>query len=86
MNAVQIGIAIGWLGAISYIAGYLLLALRVLSANTVFYHLINAFGAIGLIVNAYIIKDIPNVVVNLAWLLIGLFAIVDIRRRLKEKY
>lgn len=67
--------AIGWLGAGSYILAYFLLSIRGIKADTLFYHALNIIGAIGLIVNAYILDDLPNIIVNIVWLCIGIIAI-----------
>ena len=45
----------------------------------------NMLGAIGLIVNAFHFSDYPNVVTNLLWLGIGLFAVITIGLRRNRK-
>lgn len=77
-------VTIGWTGAILYIIGYLLLSFRIIKATSILYHLINILGAMGLIFNAYFLKDNPNLIVNLAWLAIGTLAIIDIVRKKNE--
>ncbi|RAK02927.1 CBU_0592 family membrane protein [Larkinella arboricola] len=64
----------GWLGVLSYLAAYLLLALRILRADTLTYHCLNVVGATGLIINSLHTHDRQSIVVNVAWLLIGLWA------------
>ena len=64
----------GWAGVLFYLIGYLLLALKKISADRYAYHILNALGAIGLVINAVFHKDNPNIVVNAAWLLIAAYA------------
>jgi hypothetical protein len=75
----------GWLGVLAYLIAYLLLALRILRADTLSYHLMNVIGAIGLIVNSLHTQDRQSIVVNVAWLLIGLWALYRIYR-LRRSY
>lgn len=65
---------IGWLGAITFIAAYFLLSVRVLKASGVLYHLLNAVGGLCLVINAIYLHDNPTFVVNLVWMLIALVA------------
>lgn len=74
-------IVTGWVGAVMYILAYLLLTLGKLKANSVAYHFLNVLGALGLIANAFHFNDYPNVVTNLLWLGIGVFALFSIRAR-----
>ncbi len=66
---------VGWLGVIFYIMAYLLLSIGKLTAGNPRFHLLNVLGAIGLITDSAYHRDSPNLVVNLVWLLIGIFAI-----------
>lgn len=66
---------IGWLGVIFYIMAYLLLSIGKLTPGNPLFHLLNILGATGLITDSAYHKDSPNLVVNVVWLLIGLFAI-----------
>lgn len=65
----------GWLGTFFYILAYLLLTLRKIKSHQKIYHLMNVFGALGLIANALHLRDMPSLVVNIVWLGIGLLAI-----------
>jgi hypothetical protein len=67
--------ALGWLGTLAYLAGYLLLSIDKISASGKLYHLLNIAGAIGLICNALYFVDYPNIVVNVVWMAIAFFAI-----------
>ncbi|GAB3327025.1 hypothetical protein GCM10027299_26980 [Larkinella ripae] len=70
----------GWLGVLSYLSAYLLLSLRILRSDTFVYHALNVIGAVGLIVNSWHTHDRQSIAVNVAWLLIGLWAVYRIRR------
>ncbi|WP_254560514.1 CBU_0592 family membrane protein [Dyadobacter diqingensis] len=65
----------GWLGVIFYVFAYLLLSTGMLKANSYRFHSLNILGAIGLIINSAYYGDKPNLVVNVIWLIIGIFAI-----------
>lgn len=69
---------IGWLGAILYIVAYFLLTIEVISSSSFTYHFLNVLGAIGLTINACYLKDSPNIIVNLVWLLIAMSAICNL--------
>lgn len=74
---------LGWVGSISYLAGYFLLTTKKISANRPFFHILNIIGAIGLVVNAVHFKDYPNVAVNIVWGIIALVAILAMRPKIK---
>ncbi|WP_346318543.1 hypothetical protein [Chitinophaga sp. YIM B06452] len=76
---------IGWAGVLFYLIGYLLLALKKISADKYAYHILNALGAIGLVTNAVFHKDNPNIVVNGAWLLIAVYAAREVFLRKPPK-
>lgn len=65
---------IGWSGVFFYLIAYLLLVLKKISPDGYTYHIMNAIGAIGLIVNAFSLHDVPNIAVNAAWLTIAAYA------------
>lgn len=78
-------VLVGWAGAVMYILAYLLLTLGKLKGNSILYHLLNVMGALGLIANAFHFNDYPNMVTNLLWLGIGLFALITIVSRGKGR-
>ena len=80
---------IGWLGAVSYIIGYFLLSTKKLSSDQIIYHALNALGGICLVVNSVFLNDSPNFVVNLIWMGIAIYSIIQIfklRFRKGEKF
>jgi len=72
---------IGWIGTLAYIVAYLLLSLGKLKPEQKAYHLLNIFGAVGLIVNAIHLDDYPNIIVNIVWFAIGFTALISIARK-----
>jgi len=75
---------VGWVGSIAYLLAYLLLSLNRLKAEKPLYHLLNMIGALGLILHALDLKDYPNLVVNMAWGIIAITAVVFIIRRQRK--
>ena len=65
----------GWIGIFFYLFAYLLLSLRKIKGEGLPYHIMNIIGAIGLTFNALHLKDYPNVVVNVVWIVIAVMAI-----------
>jgi membrane-bound ClpP family serine protease len=65
----------GWAGALLFIIAYLFLLLEIFSTEKKMYHIVNALGAVCLLVNALYINDTPNLVVNFVWLIIAIFSI-----------
>jgi len=75
---------IGWCGAIIFIIAYFLLSAGYLSAKRPLYHILNVIGGLCLVINAATLKDFPNILVNIVWALIALFAIYRIIKQPKK--
>ncbi|MEH6659911.1 CBU_0592 family membrane protein [Leeuwenhoekiella marinoflava] len=75
---------IGWLGAVIFIAAYLLLSLEYISAKTKWYHILNGLGAVCLVINAFYLDDYPNIVVNGVWGMLALIAVYKRKHSVKE--
>jgi len=71
----------GWAGTLSYLAAYSLLSFNKLKADQPLYHILNILGAAGLTYNALVLKDYPNIIVNVAWAMIASWAIFTIQGR-----
>jgi membrane-bound ClpP family serine protease len=76
---------IGWAGVAFYLVGYFLLVVKRISADKYTYHILNALGAVGLIINAVSLKDNPNIVVNVVWLLMAIYAVCNVFRGVANK-
>jgi hypothetical protein len=68
----------GWLGMFLIILDYFLLSLKKLKFNSVPYNLLNLFGGIGMLINAFYTKLWPVVVLNIFWIGIAVFSIYKI--------
>jgi len=72
---------LGWIGTFAYLIAYLLLSTGKLKGDQKLYHMLNIMGAIGLTYNAVALSDYPNVIVNIVWAVIAVWAILLIQRR-----
>ena len=68
-------IIIGWLGVILCTMGYLLLSTKVIKAERRGFQLFNIIGGGCLVITAIYSNDLPNVVANLLWMFIGVYAL-----------
>lgn len=71
----------GWAGTLSYLIAYSLLSFNKLKASQPLYHILNILGALGLTYNALVLKDYPNIIVNVAWAMIASWAIFTLQGR-----
>jgi hypothetical protein len=67
--------SIGWLGVVLCTVGYLLLSVKVLSAESRIFQLLNIMGGLCLVATAIDSDDLPNAVANLLWMFIGVYAL-----------
>lgn len=79
----------GWGGVIFYVSAYFLLSIGILKANGYLFHLLNIIGATGLIIDSSFHGDMPNLVVNVVWLIIAIAAtsrryILSLRRQNRD--
>jgi hypothetical protein len=77
-KALLVGDIVGWIGAASLIAAYLLISFCGVSADTFLYQILNVVGAVGLLVLAFARKAYPSAATNIVWLLIGALAILGL--------
>ncbi len=68
----------GYYGAAAVIGGYFLVSFSVISADSIWYQLLNLTGALGLLLDSRYHKAKPSVVINSIWTLIAFVAIVNI--------
>jgi hypothetical protein len=71
---------VGWAGSISVVAAYAMLSMQRVSAKSKLYQVLNIFGSICLIINTIFYSAYPSTFVNIIWMLIGLFALINIYR------
>jgi hypothetical protein len=71
---------IGWLGTILILIAYLLVSTKKLEPISKTYQLLNLFGAVGVGVNSLIHHALPSVGINLAWMIIAIYALIRSRK------
>ena len=69
---------LGWYGVIAILLGYLLVSFNVVAAKSLGYQLLNLTGALGIIVEAMSKKDAQPAVLNGAWAIIAIVAILHV--------
>jgi hypothetical protein len=74
----------GWLGAIILLLAYALVSGKKLDGAGVPYQLLNLSGSGLLAANSIYHGAIPSVFVNVVWILIGLVAILNSRRKASQ--
>jgi hypothetical protein len=75
---------IGWTGVAVYVLAYGFLSAGLLKPDRSLYHVLNAVGALSLVVYSNAVHDMPNVIVNVIWLgiaAVSIIRIIVIRRR-----
>jgi len=73
--------AIGWAGALALLIAYVLVSARRLDGDSITYQLLNAVGAVFLIVNTAYYGAYPSAFLNLVWTGIALATLVHVRRK-----
>jgi hypothetical protein len=69
---------IGWIGSVCVLAAYGMLSLNKITAKSKLYQVLNIIGSICLIVNTIFYSAYPSTFVNIVWMLIGVFALINI--------
>lgn len=69
---------LGWYGVVAILSAYGLLSFGYLQADALVYQLLNATGAIGIMIDAYYAKNYQPVVLNIVWFGIALIAIISL--------
>jgi len=72
---------VGWVGVALLLAAYYLVSTRRLAGDSAAYQWLNILGAALLIVNSFYFGAYPSVGVNVAWIGIALFALIQIRHK-----
>lgn len=74
----------GWVGSLCVVAAYGLLSARKVNAHSKLYQALNIIGSICLIVNTLFYSAYPSTFVNIVWLIIAIFAIINIYKGVKK--
>ncbi len=70
----------GWYGTIAIVLAYILVSFSFLSADSIWYQLLNGTGAIGIVVVSLYKKAYQPGILNIIWTLIAIIAIINILR------
>jgi hypothetical protein len=68
----------GWYGAAAIILAYALISFSVLTAESLWYQVLNGTGALGIVIIAFSKKDYQPGILNLLWAVIACVALVRI--------
>ena len=71
---------IGWLGAALILLAYILLSLGRIDGRSRSYQLINVLGSAGVLVNSGYNRALPSAALNLIWLAMGAYVLLQQRR------
>jgi hypothetical protein len=71
---------IGWSGSVSVLIAYGLLNTHKLTAKSKLYQWLNIIGSLCLIINTIFYNAYPSTFVNIVWLAIAVFALINIFR------
>jgi hypothetical protein len=69
---------IGWIGAVEVIIAYALNSSGTLESDSVIFQLLNLTGALFLIVNTWVNKAYPSMLINIIWTIIAIAALIRI--------
>jgi hypothetical protein len=76
---------IGWAGAALILASYALLSTRRLRAESLTYQAMNIVGAAGFVINSGWNGALPSAIMNVVWMGIGGYAVLQQRRVMKAR-
>ncbi len=71
---------VGWVGTVFILAGYFLLSVGRIPNGRI-YQWFNLVGAIGLLINGAIHGAWPSVILNVVWIAIAVFALIQLLRK-----
>jgi hypothetical protein len=76
----------GWIGSGCVLAAYGMLSLHRITARSKLYQALNILGSLCLIVNTVFYSAYPSAFVNIIWLLIAIFALINIFSRKQNEH
>jgi hypothetical protein len=71
---------LGWIGAAALLLAYWMVSTRRAHGSAVSYQSLNLIGSVLVLVNSLYYGAHPSVAVNAVWIVIGLFALLTVRR------
>jgi len=75
---------IGWISSALVVAAYALNMFKRLASDSLAYFLMNIIGSGGLILNTIYHHAIPSAVVNIIWIILAFFALLNKRRTISN--
>ena len=75
---------IGWAGASLILVAYFLITRRLVDARSKLYHTLNLVGSIGLGYNTYYYAAYPSTVVNLFWMIIAIYGLLEALKKKRK--
>jgi hypothetical protein len=67
---------LGWYGVVAILGAYAALTFGLLASNGLWYPILNATGAAGLVIDTYFQKDYQPLVLNAVWVLVAVIALL----------
>jgi hypothetical protein len=71
---------IGWTGTLLILVAYLMVSIKKIGPTSKTYQFLNLFGAVGVGVNSWVHHALPSVGINLAWMIIAIYALIRSRK------
>jgi hypothetical protein len=75
----------GWVGAIEVLIAYFLISTNRVTPETLSYQLLNATGAVFLIINTLYLKAYPSAFVNIIWTAVAIVNLVKSKGNKKSE-
>jgi len=76
---------IGWTGMGLVLLAYLLITMKKVKRDSILYHSINLIGAFTLGINTFINRAYPSTALNVIWILIAIYGLIEGARLFKVK-
>ena len=70
--------SIGWLGMMAILVSYILVSLAVIQPRSFAYQALSGLGSLGLVIHSTIKKDFQPLVLNIIWLLVAAFVLIQL--------
>jgi len=70
----------GWGGSLCVLTAYWMLSTHRLVSGSALYQVLNVIGSICLVINTFFFHAYPSTFVNIVWLIIAIFALINIRK------
>ncbi len=68
----------GWYGTIAIVVAYSLSSFSIIETSNIWYQILNATGALGIVAVSYYKKAYQPMVLNIIWTIIGVIALANI--------